>query len=229
MSNDIVLKSSMMKRNLGTFERALLISDSYSPFNIACVLHLEGSLPGQILEQALRLLQARHPLLRSRIDQAGGRPCFTEIIGKDIPLQVIERQAEDQWMDIVERELNQRFDITSGPLTRCHYLSAGSEGISTSDLIMTFHHTIADAASIMHLLTELLQTCEAIQLRGNTHPLPVLPTSPPIEELFPPGYQGTGRLRRVIGYVLRQGVDEVRYRWLVRGKRTPPVLTAGRA
>lgn len=218
-----------MKRYLGAFERALLISDRYAPFNIVCALHIEGMLSPQILYESLSLLQARQPLLRSRIIQSDGRPCFDEMDHIDVPLQVIDRQGEIHWKDIVEREINQRIDIAAGPLFRCFYLPGGLEGSSRGEIIMTFHHSVADAASITNLFNELLKTCAAIHEKGQSDPLLELSVCPPIEDLFPAGFKGAGRLWRTLVYVSRQGIDEIRYRWLARGKRTPPVMETGLA
>ena len=62
-----------MKRELGTFERALIIADKYAPFHSVSVLRLEGAPSPEIVRNALKVLQNHHPFLSARLLQEKGR------------------------------------------------------------------------------------------------------------------------------------------------------------
>ena len=69
-----------MKRELGAFERALVIADQYAPFHIISVLRLEGAPSPQIVRNALKVLQNQHPFLSARLLQEKGRQYFVKLI-----------------------------------------------------------------------------------------------------------------------------------------------------
>jgi NRPS condensation-like uncharacterized protein len=199
-----------MLRNLGTFERALFISDQHSPFNVVTVLRLENPPAPQAVESALQALQARHPLL-----QAGIRNGRFERTSP--PLAFNSTQAD--WLLLVEQEMTTRLDSE-------HNLFRGIYNYSPqhADLILTFHHAIMDAASGMNLLDELLRLCAL----DETPLLSPLEVAPPVEENFPRRYKGVQGFLRITRYALAQMADEMGYQIRVRGKRTPPVHLGGR-
>src|SRR5512138_1103054 len=119
-----------MKRELGTFERALVISNEHAPFHIVSVLQLENAPPPQVLKQALKIVQNRHPFLRARLLQETGRYYFESLADSDLLFHVLARWNAEHWIAVTEAELASRIDISAGPLFRCTYLyqSAGEQG-----------------------------------------------------------------------------------------------------
>ena len=85
-----------MQRELGAFERALLISDHYAPFNVMSVLQLENAPAPDILQQALGFVQARHPLLRARIIEKNKHSYFEVVPDLSTPIAFVERTHPDQ-------------------------------------------------------------------------------------------------------------------------------------
>jgi hypothetical protein len=197
-------------RNLGTFERALFISDQHSPFNVVTVLRLENPPAPQVVESALRALQARHPLL-----QAGIRHGRFERTSPSL----IFRVTQTDWLSLVKQEMNTRLDSENNVFRGVYNYSP-----QHADLILTFHHAIMDAASGMNLLDELLQHCAS----DENPPLSPLEVAPPVEENFPRSYKGVRGALQIMRYALAQMVDEMRYQRKARGKRTPPVTLGGR-
>lgn len=197
-------------RNLGTFERALYISDRHSPFNVVTVLRLENPPEPRVVESALLKLRERHPLLGACI-----RDGRFERSTSSISFEV----TEGDWLSLVEREMNTRLDAG-------HSLFRGAYNRSSqhADLILTFHHSIMDAASGMNLLDELLMICTS----DADPPLSTLEIAPPVEEHFPRPYKGAQGFLRIMRYAFAQMADETRYQLRVRGKRTPPVRLGGR-
>lgn len=197
-------------RKLGTFERALFISDRHSPFNVVTVLRLENPPAPQVVESALRALQARHPLL-----QAGIRNGHFERISPPL----IYRVTQTDWSSLVEQEMNTRLDSE-------HNLFRGVYNYSHqhADLILTFHHAIMDAASGMNLLDELLRICAS-----DKNPLlSPLELAPPVEARFPRSHQGVQGFLRRMKYAFSQMGDEIAYQLNARGKRTPAIQLGGR-
>ena len=207
-----------MLRSLGVFERALVLSDLHAPFNVVSVLRLESPPTLEIVQQVLRVLEGRHPLLRACI--RGG--AFQSRVDQTLSFETITMQNEKQWLEIVEREMNGRFDIENG-LFRCVLIHDADR----ADLILTFYHAIVDGTSSANLLNELLRVCAALQADEVPH-LPTLEVVPPVEERFPASYKGIRGFPKMIRYALAQMAEMFQYEWHVRGKRKPPVRLGGR-
>jgi hypothetical protein len=202
-----------MLRKLGTFERALTLSDRHMPFNVVSVLRMENAPDPDRLGAALGMLQRRHPLLQARI-----RNYHFEILPEPkLDYEVWERQGGTQWLETVEQEMNTHLEVAAG-LFRCVYLYGEARG----DLVLTFHHAIMDASSGVDLLDELLKACAAPVER------PPLEWVPPVEARFPPAFKGWRGAVAMLKYAASQMGDELSYWRHVRGKRVPPVRVGGR-
>ena len=197
-----------MKRELGTFERALVITDQHAPFQIVSVLRLENAPPPQIVRNALKALQNHHPFLSTRLLQEKGQYYFVRLIDPRLPIHVLPRWNDRHWEQLAEVELENRIDVLNGPLFRCTYLYNGTH--ERAEIILTLYHAIADAASTARLLHELLKTCvsfnaeKTIPLRG-TDGAP----APPVESRFPPAFHGVRFTLHTLRFALRQLVDEL--------------------
>lgn len=123
----------------------LFIADQHSPFNVVTVLRLGNPPALQVVESALLKLRERRPLLVACIQN--GR--FVKPVSS-FSFEI----AEDDWMTLVEREMNTRLDSEQNLFRGIYYYSP-----QRADLILTFHHAIMDAASGMSLLDELLRIC----------------------------------------------------------------------
>jgi NRPS condensation-like uncharacterized protein len=201
-----------MLRRLGTFERALFISDQHSPFNVVSVLRLGNSPAPEIVRSALEGIQARHLFL-----QAGIRDGYFERISSPrVPFNVIEKHIS--WLELVKQEMNTRLDTAQG-LFRGSYIYT----FQHADLILTFHHAIMDAASGMNLLDELMQLC-ANKLSAPHSPLEVVP---PVEKQFPRLHKGLTGFLRTMKYAFAQMGDEFLFQWNNRRKETRTVQLGG--
>jgi len=209
-----------MKRELGSFERALVISDRHAPFHIVSVLRLENAPPSHILRQALRMLQLHHPFLAARLVRERGRYYFTKIEELPNPLHTLPRWNDSHWVQIAEVETNTRMDVFTGPLFRCTYLF--NPGSQRGEIIITFYHAIVDSSSIARLLDELLRIC-AFFLSEKTVTAYEYPPSPPVESRFPSAFRGLRLIPPALRFAVRQIRDEMAYRRQTRGKRIPPL------
>jgi hypothetical protein len=207
-------------------ERALVYVDDTSSLFIVVTLRLVNGPPPDILQQALAILQKRHPLLQVRIVTEKGRYHFeTPVNLPPIPLQVSRRQDDEQWQTVAEAELNRKIDSAVAPLMRVRYLHSTSQD-GPSEVIFTCHHTIVDAASGVSLCGELLSLCGTMCAGQPVAGYDPLSPSPPAETLYPPAFRGAGRLWRTGAFLLRQMRDEISYRRHVGAGRRPPVHAA---
>ena len=154
------------------------------------VVRIEGGLTAGLLAQALAVLQLRHPLLRARFGEEGGRPAFivaTPDAGAlRVPLRVVPMEDDGAWQRLGESEAMRDFDGEF--LWRAILL----EGAACCDIIFLIHHAIADGHSIVRLVHDLMTLCCAIaEGRAGTDDYAPLPLLPAADELLnrslPPG------------------------------------------
>jgi hypothetical protein len=209
-----------MKRELGTLERSFVIADQHAPFHLVSVVHLENAPAPNILKQALKILQNRHSILRTHLLREGETCYFESLAQADLLFHVLPRWNSEHWLPITEAELANRIDVSAGPLFRCIYLYDATK--EQGDVILSFFHAIADAASVSQFVHGLLGTC-ALLVDQKTIALYELPPAPPVESRFPAAFRGPGLALNTLGYALKQLVDEFMYRRHTNGKRIPPL------
>jgi hypothetical protein len=210
-----------MKRELGTFERALMIADRHAPFHIVSVLHLEGAPSPQVVRSALKVLQDHHPFLSACLLKEQGRTYFATLVEPGIPFHVLPRWNDAHWVDVSELEMGNRINTSTGPLFRCTYLYDATH--ERAEIILTLYHAIADAASAARLMHEFLKVCASF---GDEKTVPVygqIPAAPPVETRFPSAFRGLRLSLHRLRYALAQLADEISYRMQTRGKRIPPI------
>ncbi|MCP9793251.1 hypothetical protein KBZ20_15065 [Vulcanococcus limneticus Candia 3F8] len=146
---------------MNVIERAecLLDSGSSGNMNFTVIAAYRGPLDIQTLEQGLKALQGQHRLLGSTLVWEG-RSCHFSPTGQPVPVHVLplpdnEAQA---WKPATMAALRQRFDAAGQPLWRVSWLRGASQG----QLLLTFHHAIADGLSAMALVQQLFQLLGAL-------------------------------------------------------------------
>ncbi len=216
----------MRRRPLEGIEHSLTLSNEAAPFNVVCVLRLEGAPDPQGLRRAFAALQRRHLLLRARIVSEKNVRQFEFGDAAPVPLTVAERKSDDCWTAVAEDELNRRLDVGAIPLLRCVYLGNARDPGSKSELILTLNHAILDGSCLPSLFHDLLLAwaVENREMDGET----VAEGDTPATALFPRRFSGVGFGVAVAGYMMRQMADEMAYRWTARGTRVPSVTDSGR-
>ena len=108
-----------MKRKLLFLER-FIYGDGTVPKNITFTIKIRGVIAEDALRHALSKVQAKHPLLSVSVQEdSKGQPWFvTPLLAPEIPLRIVERSSEDDWMRESEKECSLRFDMQKGPLLR---------------------------------------------------------------------------------------------------------------
>ncbi len=172
-----------LNRKLGLVENLFEILHHLGAMIEVNAVRIEGPLTPTILQKALDLVQKHHPMLQVHIvDLADGAYFQYEGTSK-IPLRVIDKQHENQWLEITQEELHQQFFGGVEPLCRVTLIRPfKSDG--TSEIIATFHHAIADGLSCIHFIHELLACCQQIADEKEISEIATMQLLAPLEKLF---------------------------------------------
>ncbi|WNG39137.1 amino acid adenylation domain-containing protein [Archangium violaceum] len=145
--------------------------DSHA-YHIDGAVEVEGPLQADALEQALRWLLNRHPVLRLSVPSQEGSPAP---VPRPVPDRVLQRESladlPDQEARLAERlrqEVDKPFDMAQGPLFRFWLWRLSPERHA---LLLVFHHLLVDGLSMGILVRELGQAYSAFL----QHQQPTLP------------------------------------------------------
>ncbi|MFZ6026313.1 MAG: phthiocerol/phthiodiolone dimycocerosyl transferase family protein [Chloroflexota bacterium] len=203
-----------MQRPLSPLEQAFCLSEPPVPMNFVMVACFRDELDEATLRQVLHCLRARYPMGALRLDSdAHGGLCFTAAGVAAFPLSVSEQAYPMTWQQVAAQELGTDFDLATGPLARAVLLKHGAS--RRADLILTFHHGIADGMSGVYFLRDLLGLLHDAQAN-----LPDVPPLPDLHSLISPLARPSPALQaQVLG--MKSGL------WLMRhfppfGRRFPP-------
>ncbi len=146
--------------------------------NIAVRFRLEGPLHISSLEEALRLVVARHEVLRTRFVVSGDEPQQLVEAEARFALPVVDLRdlEEAQRAPEVDRlsceEARVGFDIEKGPLFRGKLLQVADKDFV---LLLTMHHIISDGWSIGIVTDEMGRFYRSLRQEGDSglEPLPI--------------------------------------------------------
>ncbi len=212
-------------------ERAFWLLDRGARFNGVGLVVLRGPIDEHLLQAGLKRLQAQHPLLRVRVAGDDRSLRFTEQGAGAIPLRVVHSASGCQ--HVVEHELNLPFAADTDHLSRVTWVRDTTDP-ERSELVVTIHHVIADALSIVFAVRDLLSAIFALSCTS-THAVPVtllpplvpalpevkplpevkalpqvkpLPPVPPLPELLPQTVRGLARFRSMQAYFEKQVLNK---------------------
>ena len=180
-------------RDLGLMETGIWMGDQASTLNFCAVAEVEGELTKPVLRAALDAAQARHPLLRARIQVSPDRLRFVGFGASElppIPLQVVEVPFED-WVPQAEFQIQTPIDSEKGPLVRAAYLRHGP---AHGTLLLGFNHVIGDGISGAYLARDVLHACASLACGGDGD-LPPLGLPATIEQRLPTEFESIGGLK----------------------------------
>ena len=172
-----------LNRKLGLVENFFEISHDLGGLIAVSVARIEGTLTPDILQQALDLVQKRHPMLQVHIIESADGFYFESEGTPKIPLRVIDKQHENQWIEIAQDELHQKFSDGTSPLCRVAFLRSSTSN-DLSEIIATFHHAITDGRSCMPFFEDLLSYCEKIAAGDPIPEVATMQLLPPVENLL---------------------------------------------
>jgi hypothetical protein len=156
---------------------AVFLSGQSLSLCFAICARIAGPLEREGLVAGLARLGKRHPLLAVRaIARADGSGYFTDEGTPPVPLRVVDRVNDDDWVGEAEREIQRKSAYLTGPMLRAIWIRGGD----SSDLILVFDHLVADGRSAIFALRDLM----ALLADRALEMAPLL--APPVHELVPP-------------------------------------------
>lgn len=164
-------------RTLNLFEDAECRIDTAGKgnLNFSIVSSYKGSLNAFTVQAALKYLQKMHPLLRMSPNTTEKITAFVETYAS-VPFRELQFIDQYQWRSVVKEELKPRFNKIEEPLWRVCLLKGENEG----QLIVTFHHAIADGVCGMPMMDHLYGIM-ALLLRNQ--PIPDIEFNATVPEL----------------------------------------------
>jgi len=202
------MENPLAERKLSPSETILWLIDQECRLNFVMHARVTGAVPEGVLRRALRAVQARHPLLRVRIEQgAWNRVWFRAGGVPELPLRVVAGPGPG-WIEEAEQELQEPLPAQQGPLARCTLVR---HGVKDQTVLLAFHHAIGDAISGSFLMRDLFRAA-ALAAEGSPCELPALAPKRETNAYFPDWALGLrGRWRslrfagRMLGATLRHG------------------------
>ncbi|UWX61126.1 condensation domain-containing protein [Chryseobacterium oranimense] len=154
----------MIRRNLMMVERIMYV-DPETPVNCVFTAKIKGNIPEENFKAALEKIQQKHPLLRTRIDNSSEKyPFFIEEkeMGP-IPLRIVERKTNEDWLQESENEWFRLFKDDKKPLAQLVWI----KGQEVSEILWVLPHCICDGTSLVTMMTELLALLDdpAVELK----------------------------------------------------------------
>ena len=160
-----------MKRKISPVERIF----AHSPFAIVTIVaRIKGNVSETMLRDAVQKVQNRHENLRVRIQENEDHvPFFTSEGVKEIPIQVISRESEKQWINECHKACVIPFEFDKRPAIRFILLQSATE----SEIIILCHHIICDGLSLAYLSKDIM-AC----LGEANYEIEILPKAVPVDK-----------------------------------------------
>jgi NRPS condensation-like uncharacterized protein len=204
----MVMDDADIERKLSPSEKFWWVLDQECRGNFVVHARITGSIKEEALRQSLDAVQARHPLLRVRIQRDGWNSLsFKTSRVQKLPLRIVEKPTK-AWVKEAEKELHEEVAVQEGPLVRCTLVRHAQDD---NTVLIAFHHAIGDAISGSFLMRDLVQAM-ALVYSGKKCELPPLTPKREMNAYFPEWALGlSGRWRsikfagRMLGEVLRHG------------------------
>ena len=179
---DFLPEDANILRPLGPTEELVLHLQKQAGFcaaanNIACHIQLGNAqaLTREILHQSLKIVIARHPLLRASIAPTSGSKLqrwsqgHYVFVATDetltIPIQILE--ATD-WREIMQRSFQESWTLDGGPLLRA-FLIFEHENSTCKNIVLWLSHIVVDGLSLFSLMAELLNTVVELIQNGEVN------------------------------------------------------------
>ncbi|MHA1995785.1 MAG: condensation domain-containing protein [Candidatus Hodarchaeales archaeon] len=146
-----------------------------SPYGIVTmVARIKGNITETMITNAVSKVQQRHLPLRVRIQEdADHNPWFTMDGVKEIPITIIPRKADRQWIEVLKEERKIPFEFEERPPVR--FILIQSQAVS--ELLIVCHHIICDGMSLAYLARDMMS-----HLGDPTKEVEILPDPVPMDK-----------------------------------------------
>ena len=144
------MKQEIFERKVTPLERFF----SLSPYSIVTVVaRIKGNITERMLTEAVHKVQQRHTnlLVRIRVDDEH-IPWFTSEDVKEIPIIILPRESNEDWITVQHKESMRLFEFDERPAIR--FILVYSPEIS--ELIILCHHIICDGLSLAFLARDIM-------------------------------------------------------------------------
>ncbi|MFI5908320.1 amino acid adenylation domain-containing protein [Dactylosporangium sp. NPDC051541] len=126
-------------------------------YNEAVLLDLAGPLDPHALHRALDTVVARHDSLRTVFAADGSHQLVGPSATVELPLLDLIGEPEQRRLDWLDARVQERFDLTAGPLVRAALLRLAP---THHQLHLLVHHSVIDGWSFVVVIDELLRLYE---------------------------------------------------------------------
>lgn len=125
-----------------------------SPYAIVTMIaRFKGNVTENELKDAVKKAQKRHQNLRVRIQEALDHSLFfTSNNVKDIPIEIVPRQSNEDWIQIFHEQCAIPFEFDQRPAIRFVLVFSPQ----MSELIIMCHHFLCDGLSLAYLARDIL-------------------------------------------------------------------------
>jgi hypothetical protein len=177
----VLTEQNTLIRPIGSLERLFFRYSERHPDHFLLAAEFDGILDDEQLRRALDSVQQRHPLLSVHLEDHPSTRLglYRAQAIAPIPLTVHPGDCSD-WQSLAATELATPFDQSCAPLMRATLARTPTSSV----IVLTFDHTIADGISSVHVLDDLVAALNGRQLAN-------LPVPPAIEDLIDHSLEGT--------------------------------------
>jgi len=173
-----------------------------SPFSIVTmVARIRGNVSEEMLKSAVDKAQQRHALLRVRIkDDNEHAQWFTSEEVQEIPIEIVPRKSENDWIKIHAASSKIPFEFETRPPIRFILVQSAD----VSELIILCHHIICDGMSLAYLARDLM-----VHLGDPAREVEVLPAPPAIDlDNLPGDVSQSGLVKTIIKRMNQKWAEE---------------------
>ncbi|MFG2329426.1 amino acid adenylation domain-containing protein [Streptomyces sp. NPDC048604] len=142
-------------------------------YNIGGAVEVRTELEPELMAAAVRVLVARHPVLRANVFLEDGRPVqrISDRTEPDFGVFDVEGLEWDEIRELIVAEYRRPYDLAEDPLMRFRLFRRGRDRWV---LMKAVHHIVSDAISTFTFIEELLALYEGMRA-GRTVDLPAVP------------------------------------------------------
>jgi NRPS condensation-like uncharacterized protein len=172
-----VLTQMKNSLNIEEYERRITPLErifAWSPYAIVTVVaRIKGNISETMLRNAVATVQKRHQNLRVRIHEDENHNLWFTLDGvKDIPIEIVTRESDEQWMEVYHETCKVPFKFEERPAIRFILVQSPEK----SELIIVSHHIICDGMSLAYLARDLM-----VHLGDPAREVEVLPNPVPVD------------------------------------------------
>jgi NRPS condensation-like uncharacterized protein len=170
----------------------------HAPYAIVTMTaRIKGNISQDMLRKAVHKLQSRHTNLRLKLEfDENGDPWFTSQNVQEIPVEIIPRESDQGWMEVIHQQSLIPFDFEVRPAIR--FLLVHSP--QRSEVVIFCHHMICDGLSLAYLARDLMTVLgnPSIRLESLEDPTPI------DRDNLPPGVKISGLMNYFIQRINNQ-------------------------